>query len=161
MEAIYNSLIKYAKSIDSQNAEDLVHDAYIKIVESGKNLENLEIGYIILTIKSVFLNKYKKEKRNNTIFYEDLDNFQLEQIEEEQPEPKRLDLSVLTPFEKILVDSLYGLEIFNQKEGFMEVIDGANMLQLSKETKIPYITIRTALKRIKRKLKSQINEYEH
>ena len=156
----YNILLKYAKSIDSQNASDLVHDAYLKIIESGKDLNEVEIGYYILTIKSIFLNKYKKKKIQNTILYDDF-GIHIEEMPEEMQSNKQLDLSVLNPFEKLLIHSLFGVEILNEKIGVMEVIDGCNMLQLSKDSKIPYITIRKAIKAIKNKLKDQIKEYEY
>lgn len=156
----YDILLKYAKSIDNQNASDLVHDAYLKIIESGKDLNEVEIGYYILTIKSIFLNKYKKKKIQNTILYDDF-GIHIEEMPEEMQSNKQLDLSVLNPFEKLLIHSLFGVEILNEKIGVMEVIDGCNMLQLSKDSKIPYITIRKAIKAIKNKLKDQIKEYEY
>lgn len=157
---LYDTLIKYAKSIDNQNASDLVHDAYLKIIESGKDLEEIEVGYYILTIRSIFLDKYRKDKHQNTIFYDDYD-MEIEAISDEIKQNKSLDLSILNPFEKLLINSLFGVEIFNQKAGIMEVMEGCNMLQLSKDSKIPYITIRKAIYNIKDKLKNQLNDYEY
>ena len=156
----YDLLLKYARSIDQQNAQDLVHSAYIKLVDSGKNINDIEIGYFILTIRSVFLDKYKKEKRQHTILFDDY-NIQIEDISDEMKQNKVIDLSILNPFEKLLINSLFGVEIFNQRDGIMEVIEGCNMLQLSKDSKIPYITIRKAISSIKDKLKTQEHDYEY
>lgn len=157
----YNILLKYAKSIDQNNAHDLVHDTYIKLIEGNKNFDEIEIGYMILTLKSIFLDKIRKSKRIGEVLFNDFDNFHIESVPEQEHDNIRLDLTVLSTFEKLLIDNLFGVEIFNKKEGIMELIDGCNMLQLSKESKIPYITIRTSLKNIKEKLKDQINDYEN
>ena len=157
---VYNTLLKYAKSIDSQNASDLVHDAYLKILESGKNLDEVEIGYYILTIRSIFLDRYRKEKHQNTVLYDDI-GIEIECISDEIKQNKTLDLSILNNFEKLLISSLFGVEILNQRDGIMEVIGGCNMLQLSKDSKIPYITIRKSISNIKDKLKNQNHDYEY
>ena len=156
----YDLLLKYARSIDQQNAQDLVHSAYIKLVDSGKNINDIEIGYFILTIRSVFLDKYRKEKHQHTVLFDDY-NIQIEDISDEMKQNKIVDLSILNPFEKLLINSLFGVEIFNQRDGIMEVIEGCNMLQLSKDSKIPYITIRKAISSIKDKLKNQEHDYEY
>lgn len=157
----YNILLKYAKSIDQTNANDLVHDTYLKLIEGNKNFDEIEIGYMIFTLKSIFIDGVRKKKRVGEILFNEFDNFHIENIAEEERNNIRLDLTVLSTFEKLLIDNLFGVEIFNKKEGIMELIDGCNMLQLSKESKIPYITIRTSLKNIKEKLKDQINDYEN
>tara|TARA_R110000868_G_scaffold203335_2_gene451168 strand:- start:1572 stop:2054 length:483 start_codon:yes stop_codon:yes gene_type:complete len=142
-----NELLLMAKKFDSNNFQDLLQDTYLKLYDSAKKFNEIDLGYIYMTMRSIYIDGFRKNKE---IPFEDFSNLYL--IEEEYTEREPLDLSVLTGAEKQLYYSYFGKKITNYKNEIIGEIDGANLSKISRETGIPYRTIYTRFQRLKLKL---------
>ena len=150
-----NELVKHqkeflqmAKKFDSQDFDDLLQDTYIKLYQSGKQFNEIDLGYIYLTMRSVFIEK--KRKQPNEFLTDDFKNFEIE--EETNVNDITVNLSLLKPVEKQLYYAYFGKKIVNDKNEIIAEIDPANLSKISRETGIPYVTIYSRFQRIKRKL---------
>lgn len=139
-------LIKMAKKIDCHNFDDLLQDTYIRLYESGKKFHDIDLGYVYLTMRSVFIDKYRKKPIEIEI------DERLEQTESENNIDIVVDLSKLKPVEKQLYYAYFGKKIVNDKNEIIAEINGSNLAKISRETGIPYRTIYTRFQRIKLKL---------
>lgn len=141
-----SELIKMAKKIDCYNFDDLLQDTYIRLYESGKQFHEIDLGYVYLTMRSVFIDKYRKKP-----FEVELTD-KLEQTESETKNDIVVDLTKLKPVERQLYYAYFGKKITNDKNEIISEIQGANLSRISRETGIPYRTIYTRFQRIKLKL---------
>ena len=148
--------ISIAKKFDSNFAEDLVQDAYIKLIEAGKSFGEINDSYMYLTIRSIFIDKIRTEKKH--ILYEDFNNFQIEDIIEEKEDEIEINLNEfrLNDFEKTLLLCVNGYETYNDIENQYYHFKGVSMLEISKRTGISYRTIYNNYQRAKRKIKDKI-----
>jgi RNA polymerase sigma factor (sigma-70 family) len=141
-----SELIKMAKKIDCYNFDDLLQDTYIRLYESGKQFHEIDLGYVYLTMRSVFIDNYRKKP-----FEVELTD-KLEQTESETKNDIVVDLTKLKPVERQLYYAYFGKKITNDKNEIISEIQGANLSRISRETGIPYRTIYTRFQRIKLKL---------
>lgn len=75
----YRHLMKYiALDIlkDEQSAEDAVHNAFLKIINHLNKIDEIDChktkSFIVIVIKSVAKDMYRKKKREKTVSFEDL-----------------------------------------------------------------------------------------
>lgn len=142
-------LIQMAKKFDCHSFDDLLQDTYIKLYESGKQFHEIDFGYIYLTMRSVYISKYRNQK--NEICIDDFSRYEVTESEETKSDII-VNLSKLKPVEKQLYYAYFGKKIVNDKNEIIQEINGANLAKISRETGIPYRTIYTRFKRIKLKL---------
>lgn len=143
----HDALLKMAKKFDYQNADDLLQDTYIRLFETGKEYKDIDISYIYMVMRSIFIDKIRKSKE---IPFDDFSFIEMEQDTYTESEPINLD--VLTPVEKQVYYAHFGRKITNDKNEIIAEIDGINLSKLSRETGIPYRTIYTRYQRIKQKI---------
>jgi DNA-directed RNA polymerase specialized sigma24 family protein len=141
-------LLQMAKKFDCHNFDDLLQDTYIKLHESGKKFHEIDFGYIYLTMRSVFINKYRKKTE---VLIDDFSTFEILEPEEQKPDVY-VNLDLLKPLEKQLYYAYFGKKIINDKNEIIAEINPANLSRISRETGIPYVTIYKRFQRIKRKL---------
>jgi len=132
----------------NQLSEDVLQDTYIKLYESGKTFEQINTCYIYFTMKSVFLDTVKQSSTKNRIILVD----EFPEIIDNEVIKKIVTYKDLNNFEKILISSLYGREITNDKNEIVRKYQGESMLSLSKNTGVPYRTIYTTVQRLKNKI---------
>jgi DNA-directed RNA polymerase specialized sigma24 family protein len=129
----------------------VLQETYLKLYESGKQFHEIDFGYVYLTMRSVYIDSKKATSvKNREILIDDFTDWQI--IEEEATEEIEIDKSKLNSFENLLLFSLYGIDIANDKNEIKTKIKGVSMRKLSIETGIPYITIYKAVQKIKEKL---------
>jgi DNA-directed RNA polymerase specialized sigma24 family protein len=129
----------------------VLQETYLKLYESGKQFHEIDFGYVYLTMRSVYIDSKKATSvKNREILIDDFTDWQI--IEEETAEEIEIDKSKLNSFENLLLFSLYGIDIANDKNEIKTKIKGVSMRKLSIETGIPYITIYKAVQKIKEKL---------
>lgn len=141
-------LIQMAKKFDCHSFDDLLQDTYIKLYESGKQFHEIDFGFIYLTMRSVFIDKYRNKP--NEILIDDFSVFELE--EQDLKKELSVNLNILKPVEKQLYYAYFGKKIVNDKNEIIREISGANLSKISRETGICYRTIYTRFQRIKLKL---------
>ena len=147
----HQKLKELAKKIAGNDAEDVLQETYLKLYESGKQFHEIDFGYVYLTMRSVYIDSKKATSvKNREILIDDFTDWQI--IEEETTEEIEIDKSKLNSFENLLLFSLYGIDIANDKNEIKTKIKGVSMRKLSIETGIPYITIYKAVQKIKEKL---------
>jgi DNA-directed RNA polymerase specialized sigma24 family protein len=147
----HQKLKELAKKIAGNDAEDVLQETYLKLYESGKQFHEIDFGYVYLTMRSVYIDSKKATSvKNREILIDDFTDWQI--IEEEAAEEIEIDKSKLNSFENLLLFSLYGIDIANDKNEIKTKIKGVSMRKLSIETGIPYITIYKAVQKIKEKL---------
>lgn len=147
----HNELIQMAKKIDSQNFDDLVQETYIKLYESGKDFKDIDFGYVYRTMRNIYIDSVKQSScKNREVLIDDFSLFEM--AEEETTQEKTIDKSNLNSFENLLLFSLYGIDIHNDKNEITETYKGVSLLKLSKETGIDYTSLYKTLQRIKEKL---------
>lgn len=124
-------MLSIAKKISQKESVEIANEAYIKLYDK----QNLNDAYIYTTLKNIFIDWKKENKFVNL-------NFDVKEVEEE--EKKDYDFK-LTTFQKLLIQSLYGINGTNYK--------GTNLKTISKETGISYSTLCKEMTKIKEKLK--------
>ena len=148
-----NELVRYnkellcmAKKFDCNNADDLLQDTYLKLYETGKQIHEIDFGYIYMVMRSIFIDKKRNQKE---IPIEDFTDFEI--CNEDYTEQK-INLDKLSNVEKQLYYSYFGRKITNDKNEIIAEIDGVNLSKLSRETGIPYRTIYYRFNNIKLKI---------
>ena len=144
----HSKWIRMAKKFDYDNAEDLVQEMYLKI----HNLNPTEVNevYIYRTIKSIFLDDYKKKKL--TAF--PLRGGDIPDIADESEIEDELELSEipLTCTELLVLKKLYGYTTENAETLQITIHKGKSLLSISKEIGKPYKTLYKALLTAKKKI---------
>jgi len=144
----HKELLQMAKKFDCHNFDDLLQDTYIKLYESGKQFHEIDLGYVYLTMRSVFINKYRKQQ--NEFLLDDFSKIEIE--ESESKNDFKVNLDKLKPVEKQLYYAYFGKKITNDNNEIIAEIKGVNLAKISRETGIPYVTIYKRMQNIKRKL---------
>ena len=144
----HSKWVRMAQKFDYDNAEDLVQEMYLKI----HNLNPTEVNevYIYRTIKSIFLDDYKKKKL--TAF--PLRGGDIPDIADESEIEDELQLSEipLTCTELLVIQKLYGYTTENAETLQITIHKGKSLLSISKEIGKPYKTLYKALLTAKKKI---------
>lgn len=144
----HSKWVRMAQKFDYDNAEDLVQEMYLKIY----NLNPTEVNefYIYRTIKSIFLDDYKKKKL--TAF--PLRGGDIPDIADESEIEDELKLSEiqLTCTELLVIQKLYGYTTENADTLQITIHKGKSLLSISKEIGKPYKTLYKALLTAKKKI---------
>lgn len=144
----HSKWIRMAQKFDYDNAEDLVQEMYLKI----HNLNPTEVNevYIYRTIKSIFLDDYRKKKL--TAF--PLRGGDIPDIEDESEIEDELKLSEipLTCTELLVIQKLYGYTTENADTLQITIHKGKSLLSISKEVNLPYKRLYRALLTAKKKI---------
>jgi DNA-directed RNA polymerase specialized sigma24 family protein len=145
---IESSLLKMAKAIDFNNHNDLLQDTYIKLHDSGKAFEDIDMGYIYLTMRSIFINRIRKEK--DYILVDDFSRYPI--YEAEKVKDYNINKSLLNALERIIIDTHYGKLITTKDNIIIKEIEGKSLLRVSRESGVSYRTLYSTLQKIKLKL---------
>lgn len=144
----HSKWIRMAQKFDYDNAEDLVQEMYLKI----HNLNPTEVNevYIYRTIKSIFLDDYRKKKL--TAF--PLRGGDIPDIADEDEIEDELELSEipLTCTELLVLKKLYGYTTENAETLQITIHKGKSLLSIAKEIGKPYKTLYKALLTAKKKI---------
>ena len=144
----HSNWVRMAQKFDYDNAEDLVQEMYLKIY----NLNPTEVNefYIYRTIKSIFIDDYKKKK----ILTAPLNGKEAYNIEDDYNEDADFQISEipLTCTELLVVQKLYGYTTENAETLQITIHKGKSLLSISKEIGKPYKTLYKALLTAKKKI---------
>ena len=144
----HSKWVRMAQKFDYDNAEDLVQEMYLKI----HNLNPTQINevYIYRTIKSIFVDDYKKKK----ILTAPLNGKEAYNIEDDYNEDADFQISEipLTCTELLVVQKLYGYTTENADTLQITVHKGKSLLSISKELNLSYMVLYRALKTAKKKI---------
>ncbi len=144
----HSKWVRMAQKFDYDNAEDLVQEMYLKI----HNLNPTEVNevYIYRTIKSIFLDDYRKKKL--TAF--PLRGGDIPDIADESEIQDELELSEipLTCTELLVLKKLYGYTTENADTLQITIHKGKSLLSIAKEVNLPYKRLYTALLTAKKKI---------
>ena len=144
----HSKWVRMAQKFDYDNAEDLVQEMYLKI----HNLNPTEVNefYIYRTIKSIFLDDYRKKKL--TAF--PLRGGDIPDIADESEIEDELELSEipLTCTELLVLKKLYGYTTENADTLQITIHKGKSLLSIAKEVNLPYKRLYTALLTAKKKI---------
>ena len=147
----HSKWVRMAQKFDYDNAEDLVQEMYLKIY----NLNPTEVNefYIYRTIKSIFIDDYKKKK----ILTAPLNGKEAYNIEDDYNEDADFQISEipLTCTELLVIQKLYGYTTENADTLQITIHKGKSLLSIAKEVNLPYKRLYTALLTAKKKI------YEH
>jgi len=139
-QALHNQLITYANHLGCGcYSEDVVQEAYLKILELGKEVNK---SYIYLTVRSIAFDLHRANKNVTKLNIDDCINTLIDEVE---PRPINVKdyASKLTKFENMLVDVVATKKISQRK--------------LAEESTISIVTINRSIKRIRTKI---INEWQ-
>ena len=144
----HSKWVRMAQKFDYDNAEDLVQEMYLKIY----NLNPTEVNefYIYRTIKSIFIDDYKKKK----ILTAPLNGKEAYNIEDDYNEDADFQISEipLTCTELLVLKKLYGYTTENAETLQITIHKGKSLLSISKEIGKSYKTLYTALLTAKKKI---------
>lgn len=136
---------------NEDTAQDIVQDMYLKmhkVISTGKNVmyndEEVNTYYILKTLKSIFIDKTRKEKQSVSIDFEtEAYHIQVEDTPDYEDTHDRI------------VSELEKLYWFDQKV-FEIVSDGVKISELSRKTTIPYYTLYNTYKKVYNHLKEYL-----
>ena len=145
----HSKWVRMAQKFDYDNAEDLVQEMYLKI--HALNPTEVNDYYIYRTIKSIFIDDYKK-KKILTAF--PLRGGDIPDIEDEDEIEDDLDFSKipLTCTELLVLKKLYGYTTENAETLQITIHKGKSLLSIAKEVNLPYKRLYTALLTAKKKI---------
>ena len=155
LEKLYKKHKTWCKIVESfgcnsETAEDIVQDMYIriaKIVEKGTDIsfgDDVNHFYIFRTLTSIFLDYKRKESKTGLIGIDELE-MQFEDSEEVEFEQK---------YQKVL-DGLAELYWYDRK--IYEIIEGGESIsELSRKTNISYYSLYNTYKKVKKYLKDKL-----
>lgn len=133
---------------NQDTAEDIVQDMYLrmhKVITSGSNVmyndDEVNTYYVLKTLKSIFIDKTRKNKHSVIVDYE-TEAYHIEV--EDTPNYSETHDRIIEELEK--------LYWFDQKV-FEIVSDGVKISELSRKTKIPYYTLYNTYKKVYNHLK--------
>ena len=133
-----------------EEAEDLLQDVLLKILEKEVAKEKLSDEYIFISLKNTWLNK----KRKQTPFDEVETLF-------EQMDTTIEDISVLIEKEETIneklkaIDEVYHqLPIFDKQLFYIHLLEGISQRRISKETEIGMTVINNKINNIKAKIRN-------
>ena len=156
IEKIYNRhnewvfmVCKYGCNKDT--AEDIVQEMYLRLIvylrKTGADImygDDINIYFVAKTLKSIFLDKIRRQKRRPETTSEMKDcNFAQED-----------DVNFTDAYTKIQ-ESLKEMYWFDKKV-FDIIESGVKISELSKKTTIPYYTIYNTYKKVKDELKEKL-----
>lgn len=142
-----------------ERAEDIVQECYLKLdglLKSGLNISyNNEINYyyVYKTLKALYLDLYRKEKKIFKVGLESLDKYVNEPSlfdKEAQPPPK--DINSKMKQLNTLLDEVYWYD----KKVFDIVSSGTSIMELSRKTGISYYSLYNTVANIKKLIKKNI-----
>ena len=138
----HSKWVRMAQKFDYDNAEDLVQEMYLKI----HNLNPTEVNevYIYRTIKSIFVDGYKKKKL--TAFPLHCGDIPEKPDESENKDELELSEIPLTCTELLVLKKLYGYTTENADTLQITVHKGMSLLSISKEVELSYMVLYRALK---------------
>lgn len=135
---------------NSETAEDIVQDMYIriaKIVEKGTDIsfgDDVNHFYIFRTLTSIFLDYKRKESKTGIIGLDELE-MQFEDSEDVEYEKK---------YQKVL-EGLAELYWYDRK--IYEIIEGGESIsELSRKTNISYYSLYNTYRKVKKYLKDKL-----
>jgi DNA-directed RNA polymerase specialized sigma24 family protein len=133
-----------------EEAEDLLQDVLLKIIEKQIPQDKLTDEYIFIALKNTWLNKQRKTNPFQEVeeIYDTIDTTQE-------------DLRVLKREEEIIEGKLkaidevyYSLPIFDQQLFFIHFMEGISQRKIARETDIGMTIINTKVNNIKTKIKN-------
>ena len=144
----HSKWVRMAQKFDYDNAEDLVQEMYLKI--NTLNPKEVNDYYIYRTIKSIFIDDYKKKK----ILTAPLNGKEAYNIEDDYNEDADFQISEipLTCTELLVIQKLYGYTTENADTLQITIHKGKSLLSISKEVNLPYKRLYTALLTAKKKI---------
>jgi len=134
---------------NSETAEDLVQEMYIKLkrkLDEGLDIsydDNFNYSYVFKTLRTLFLDLKRKEKKVNFVNIEDI-----------QILTKEDNIDYDDAFEK--VEHEVGQLFWYDRKVYQIIDDGSSIAELSRKTKIPYYSLYNTFKKVKEKLKKVI-----
>lgn len=144
----HSKWVRMAQKFDYDNAEDLVQEMYLKI--HALNPTEVNDYYIYRTIKSIFIDEYKKKK----ILTAPLNGKEAYNIEDDYNEDADFQISEipLTCTELLVIQKLYGYTTENADTLQITIHKGKSLLSIAKEVNLPYKRLYTALLTAKKKI---------
>lgn len=134
-----------------EDAEDVVQDMYIKMhIAIGHGLDvmyddkEVNYYYIFRTLKSIFLDKKKKEKKR----YISID----EEYFKDLPSNSNLDYNEYIDAYRECLSDLYWYD----RKVYELINDGISISDLSRKTKISYYSLYNTYKKVKKQIKNQL-----
>ncbi len=124
-------------SDNKQDAEDLLHDGFMKVFE---NIDKLNHSNIEAWMRRVFINialmRYRQSKRNYTLTDDNFNDMQTESIDTDSKE--LMEIIMKLPQQYRLVFNLYALEGYKHKEiaEQLGISEGTSKSNLSRARKI-------------------------
>lgn len=144
----YNEYLKYCYSLTKhiQDAEDLLHDAYLKLYQYTNKYNNTDVNksFIYVVIKNVHLDNFRKNK-NITI----LNDYDLSKIEDDVSKILELRYKVVR-----ICNTLEEVE-----SGLL--LDSRSERRISRESGVPIRKIKTIITNAKEKFKRKWLEEEN
>lgn len=151
-------------------ADDIVNDMYVKLYDVMSKGKELNGGYVVMTINSIWMNKIKFEERyNDEEHFGDADEFE---SDSRTYQSLTKEIADNDDFEEIMTQKLDNEEKYEYIKNLLDerLTDfekdllrhslTMTLLEISKRSTIPYYTIRNHYKLIKEKLNIKKNMKE-
>ncbi len=152
-EALIQAGYRYACALssDSQDAEDLVHDAWIRVVNRYGPMP--EKALLFRTVRNLFIDRYRRAQRLRLVeFKED----EVAAAVDSNPDRMSQDVD-----QDKLAASLHRLRDVEREALFLSVIEGYTAEEISKLTQSPRGTCLSHVHRAKLKLRKWLSDPEN
>jgi len=134
-------------------AEDIVQECYLKLDKLLKNGLDISYGddinyyYVYKSLKALYLDLYRKEKKIFKVGVEALDKYI---SEEEQRPPKDINSKIKQ------LDTLLDKVFWYDKKVFNIISSGTSIMELSRKTGISYYSLYNTYSNVKKLIKKNI-----
>ena len=152
----HNDWLRVVKSFGCkpETAEDIVQECYIKLdglLKSGIDISygssDINYYYVYKTLKALYIDLYRKEKKIFKVGVEALDKYI---SEEEQRPPKDINSKIKE------LDTLLDKVSWYNKKVFEIVTSGTSIMELSRKTGISYYSLYNTFTNVKKLIKKEI-----
>ena len=134
-------------------AEDIVQECYLKLdtlLKKGLDIsygDDINYYYVYKTLKALYLDLYRKEKKIFKVGVEALDKYI---SEEEQRPPKDINSKIKE------LDTLLDKVFWYDKKVFNIISSGTSIMELSRKTGISYYSLYNTFTNVKKLIKKEI-----
>lgn len=154
LDELLNSGYRYALSLshDPHEAEDLLHDACVNILDSGGPMQK---GYLFTTIRNRFIDRYRRSRR--VLFMSLESDREEDERNQEIPSDDRWEMPDIIASDH-LRDALAELRPEERETIYLAVVEEYTAQEIADMTDRPRGTILSLLHRTRNKLRKSLSE---
>ncbi len=147
----------FSLTLNRDDAEDLLQETTLRVLDKkGKFIDNINFkGWVLTIMKNVFINNYRKTKKNQTIVdrTQDLHHLNLSQNSGFDSPEGSYDISEITNSITSFADEY--------RIPFSMLIEGFKYEEIAQKMSLPVGTVKSRIFLTRKRLQEQLKDYQY